>query len=402
MTISALVLAEAPTKLWGLSSTERLKRQLLEIGGISWAADGGDLPGSGQVLLLNGHFLFEIRTLKAILENPDSVLVSPADGQPAAALVDAARLGELVDYLASSSPQSNPDFPDGLQKLEPGDFAAFNETLRSALPPLLEHITSSRKSELENLLYGNAYRGITDLVTKFVWPRPARQLVHWCAALRLSPNQVTSIGLVLVLAACYFFLNGQYVAGLLSGWVMTLLDTVDGKLARVTIQSSPFGHLYDHIIDLVHPPFWYIFWGMSLADLSPMLGQDFTAMSWWLVGAYVLGRVFEGVFSLLGNCSIFTWRPFDAWFRLVTARRNPCLIILSLRVILGRPDWGFKAVVAWSVLTTVVLGLRLLQGLARRVFSGPLHSWLSADGVADGPHAFSFRVFGGTRSAYSA
>ncbi|HMB60640.1 MAG TPA: hypothetical protein VKN35_12070, partial [Xanthomonadales bacterium] len=94
--------------------------------------------------------------------------------------------------------------------------------------------------------------------------------------------------------------------------------------------------------------------------------------------------------------------PFDAWFRLVTARRNPCLIILSLSVILGRPDWGFKAVVAWSVLTTVVLGLRLLQGLARRVFSGPLHSWLSADGVADGPHAFSFRVFGGTRSAYSA
>jgi phosphatidylglycerophosphate synthase len=203
-------------------------------------------------------------------------------------------------------------------------------------------------------------------------------------------------------AACYFFLNGHYVAGLAAGWVMTLLDTVDGKLARVTIQSSPFGHLYDHAIDLVHPPFWYIFWGMSLNQLTPVLGQDFTALSWWLVGAYVLGRVFEGLFSLLGDCSIFTWRPFDAWFRLVTARRNPCLIILSVSVLLGRPDWGFLAVVGWSVFTTAILGLRFLQGVMKRLTGGALQSWLSADGVAEGPHAFSFRVFGGTRSAYKA
>jgi len=35
-----------------------------------------------------------------------------------------------------------------------------------------------------------------------------------------------------------------------------------------------------------------------------------------------------------------------------------------------------------------------------RTRGGPLQSWLSAEGVATGPHAASFRVFGGTRGAY--
>jgi phosphatidylglycerophosphate synthase len=396
MTISALVLAEAPSRLWGLSSKERLRRQLKEMGGVAWFDGSGDLPSSGQVLLLNGRYLFEIRTLAGLVETPGSILLAPADSMPAAAMVDASRVEEMVQYLAM--PDSGT--PEDLKQLTTADIAAFNENLRSARKPLLELITEERKSELENLLYGNAYRGITDLVTKFVWPRPARSLVHGAASLGLSPNMITSVGFVLVLAACYWFVQGQYAAGLAAGWIMTLLDTVDGKLARVTIQSSQFGHLYDHAIDLIHPPFWYIFWGVSLANLQPVLGLDFNAMCWLLVIAYVLGRVVEGLFPMLGDCSVFTWRPFDAWFRLVTARRNPCLIILTFSLIIGRPDWGFIIVVFWSAVTTVMLILRLVQGLLVRVSTGRLSSWLSADDVADGPNANSFRVFGATRGAY--
>jgi len=119
-----------------------------------------------------------------------------------------------------------------------------------------------------------------------------------------------------------------------------------------------------------------------------------------LIAAYVLGRVVEGLFPLLGQCSIFTWRPFDAWFRLVTARRNPCLIILTLSLLLGRPDWGFIAVVFWSALTSGVLVLRLFHGLIVRLSTGPLNSWLSESDVASGENATSFRVFGATRGAY--
>jgi phosphatidylglycerophosphate synthase len=395
MTIHALVLEETPVKLWGLSSTERLRRQLKEAGVATLLDSPSELPASGRVLLLDGRFLFEVRTLSGLMKRSNSLLRYPGDDSIAAAIVDVADVESVRDFLAGKRERA----PKYLDSIRPGDLASFNEALRSAQAPFLEPVSEDRKSELENRLYGNAYRGITDLVTKFLWPRPARKAVHSAAALGLSPNMVTTVGFVLVLAASYWFLNGQYWAGLAAGWLMTFLDTVDGKLARVTVQSSTFGHLYDHLIDLFHPPFWYIFWGMSLGALEPVLGFGQVQMYWMIVIGYVLGRVIEGVFSLLGNCSIFTWKPFDAWFRLVTARRNPCLIILTACALAGRPDWGFVAVVFWTVFTTAVMAVRLLQGLAERVKNGPLQSWLSADDVAEGTNAAAYRIFGSTRVA---
>lgn len=398
MPIHALIQGESPVKLWGLSARERLGRQLREAGGAELVADPGDLPPSGPVLLLNGAFLFEVRTLSALMEKSKVQLKHPPTGRIAAVMTDEGGLEEALGCMNGDSRSVE----TLLETVTPEDLAAFNETLKSAQAPFLEPVSQENKAELENRLYGNAYKGITDLVTKFVWPRPARKAVQVAASMGMSPNMVTSIGLVLVIAACYLFLNGHYLAGLLAGWIMTFLDTVDGKLARVTVQSTKFGNLYDHIIDLVHPPFWYIYWGMSLAGFTPVLGFDQQQMYWLIIIAYVLGRLVEAVFPLLGNCGIFTWRPFDAWFRLVTARRNPCLIILTASALAGRPDWGFVAVTFWSVITTLILVFRLLQGVVARLNRGPLESWLSDENVAGGPNAAAFRVFGSTRGAYGA
>jgi phosphatidylglycerophosphate synthase len=404
MTIYALVSENSPIRLWGLSSAQRLQRQLREIdkascgelSDIRWLKSIDKVPASGQVLLLNGSFLFENRTLKGVLKNLNAIL-QHTDNTTAAAFIDVGHLREVLIHMQ----EHKPHVPEGLQRVKTSDMEAFDESLRRSTMPLLEPVTAAQKSELENMLYGNAYRGITDLVTKFIWPKPAKHCVHLCASLHLSPNMVTSLGLLLVVAACYLFLNGHYGWGLLAGWIMTFLDTVDGKLARVTIQSSQFGHLFDHVIDLLHPPFWYIFWGMSLINFQPVLGQGLEQMVWIIIIAYVAGRAVEGIFSLLGNCSIFTWRPYDAWFRLVTARRNPCLILLTLSVLIARPDWGFVAVTFWSALTTILLALRLVQAFMVRLTRGPLSSWLSEKNVASGPHAYSYSIFGATRGAYA-
>jgi phosphatidylglycerophosphate synthase len=45
--------------------------------------------------------------------------------------------------------------------------------------------------------------------------------------------------------------------GLVLGRLMTFLDTVDGKLARVTVTSSRFGDVLDHGLDIIHPPLVY-------------------------------------------------------------------------------------------------------------------------------------------------
>jgi hypothetical protein len=141
---------------------------------------------------------------------------------------------------------------------------------------------------------------------------------------------------------------------------------------------------------------------MSLTGLEPVLGFEQGQMYWLIIIAYVAGRIVEGIFPLLGNCSIFTWKPFDAWFRLVTARRNPCLIILTFSAIVGRPDWGFIAVTFWTALSTILMMIRLAQGLVARIRGGPLQSWLSADDVGEGANARAYKIFGSTRGAYGA
>lgn len=396
------MLDDSPVRLWGLGSKKRLQRQFREMGGIDWLESLSDLPSTGMVLLVDGNYLFEIRTFQSSMEWPQSILHCASDGNPALAFVSVENAAEAAAYMRGDADSAAGGLPSEFKRLEITDLKAFDQKLRYARPPLLEHISEQRRTDLESLLYGNSYRGITDLVTKFVWPRPARHMVSFCAKLGLSPNMVTTVGLILTLAACYLFYNGYYFSGLLAGWIMTFLDTVDGKLARVTVQSSRFGDIYDHAIDLIHPPFWYIFWGMSLAGLQPVLGFDLREMCWIIVIAYIGGRAVEGVFPLLGGPEVFTWRPFDAWFRLITARRNPCIIILTLSAVIGRPDWGFIGVVAWSAISTAILLIRLVQGILARLTRGPLTSWLSEENVASGPHAKSFRVFGGTRGAYGA
>ncbi len=408
MTIYVAVSESSPTRLWGLSSRQRLQRQLLEIskqlGGnfkdLQWldGVDEGNTPADSRILLINGSFLFENRTLTGVLNRPDSVLVYPPTGAAAAAFVHTRQLPDLLAYFRAE----NDAIPQGLNKIQAADMAAFDESLRRSTTPLLEPVAEQHKSRLENTLYGNAYRGITDLVTKFAWPRPAKRAVHICANAGITPNMVTSTGLLLVIAATWLFWQGQYGWGLLAGWLMTFLDTVDGKLARVTIKSSKFGHLFDHSIDLFHPPFWYIYWGMSLPGLPAVAGIDQQQMYWLIIIGYIVGRVVEGIFPLLGNCSIFTWRPADAWFRLITARRNPNLILLTLSVLVARPDWGFIAVTFWTVFTSAILVLRLLYALVVRLKQGEaLTSWLSEEDVATGPNAKSYAVFGTTRGAYA-
>jgi hypothetical protein len=397
MALSVLLLNYSPVKLWEISSKERLHRQIREMGGLKWFNSVSDLPSTGMVLILDGSYLFEIRTFKKLMERPGSILHCESDGRPAAAFVSAVYAKEAAAYMDVLDAG---ELPAAVERIEITDLPAFDQKLRFARPPLLKHITAERQEDLENILYGNSYRGITDLVTKFVWPKPARRVVRYCAKIGASPNMVTTIGFVLTLAACFLFYKGFYFTGLLAGWIMTFLDTVDGKLARVTIQSSKFGDLYYHGIDLFHPPFWYVFWGLSLIGMQPFLGFDVKELCWIVVIAYVAGRAIEGVFPFLGGPNVWTWRPFDAWFRLVVSRRNPCLIILTAGALIGRPDWGFIGVVSWLVICVGILFVRLLQGLFERLTRGPLSSWLSVDGVSSGPHAASFKVFGGTRGAY--
>ena len=387
---AAHIIGQSSVTLWGLTSEQRLARQLARIDGVELSTEP---PGTiaGTLLLVRADYLFEPRTLSGLLQRGGVLM----DGDsPAAVAVDSSQ-AQVAEALLLGEPAAD----DGLPRFGAQALAAFEGDLRLATPPLLERITPDQAAALEDHLYGASYKGITDFVTKWWWPVPAKAAVRRCAGWRISPNAVTLAGLLLMLAACWLFLEGWLWVGLIPAWLMTFLDTVDGKLARVTVQSSRAGHWLDHGMDIVHPPFWYWFWGLSLAPFESLWGLGFDALLALTVGGYLAGRLIEAAFHALGSVSLFAWRPFDAYFRLITARRNPCLVILTLCLLAGAPAAGFALVALWTALSSVVMLARLGMAAGSRIRHGPLQSWL-ADPDAASHHPRAYRTFSSTRRAY--
>jgi phosphatidylserine synthase len=204
-----------------------------------------------------------------------------------------------------------------------------------------------------------------------VWPRPAQAATHWCARHGVHPNAVTIVSAVLAVAAALLFARGAFGIGLVVAWAMTFLDTVDGKLARVTLTTSRIGDVMDHGLDLIHPPFWWWTWGIGLGA-----GHGFATAI--VVGGYLVGRALEGAFLARFGFETHSWRPVDGLFRTITARRNPNLILLSVGAAARRPDLGLVMVALWTLASLVFHALRLVQAEAARARGTALVPWEEA------------------------
>lgn len=376
MTVHALILAEAPVRLWGLSSRQRLERILKKINITSVIDDPESVSREDSVLLLRGDYLYDERLIRNLVQKSGTVLqtATEAGSRPVAAHVaasDALAVREVLDGNPGSA------FPPSLSFETPQTLApTYMKQLRKIDPPYLLPIVEEDREKLERRLFSGSYKGVTDLVTKWLWPRPAQVVTRFCANRGITPNMVTSVSLVLVIIAGFLFYHGHFALGLAAAWGMTFLDTVDGKLARVTVNSSYFGHIFDHAIDLISPPFWYLVWGFGLASWDPGMPLSMVDAFWLIFIGYIAGRMVEGIFKkCLEPSGIFCWRPIDSYFRLITGRRNPNLILLTLGLIAGRPDMGLAAVALWTVISSIFLVVRLATGFAFRIVKGPLQSW---------------------------
>jgi phosphatidylglycerophosphate synthase len=354
------------TRLWGLTADERLRRIA--------RAQGLEVRPDGEVLV-NLDYAFDPSWLKLVAGRPG--LVVTREGVPVLAHVGPAR-----DQIARAMERGAPLAVSGER---PAETIAWeeaggleNEELRKKERPFMDRLAPENVRSLERASYFGAYKGVTDLLTKYLWPEWALVLTRWAARIGMSPNQVSLVGAMLCLLATWLFYEGRYGPGLAAALAFMVLDTVDGKLARCTITASRIGEAIDHGIDLVHPPFWWWAWAVGLHAYGRPLEPS---VFWWtlgvIVGGYVVQRLIEGAFILRFGMHIHVWRRFDSRFRLVTARRNPNMVILLAFLIAGRPDWGLVAVAGWTVISLAVHLAQLAQALGARAAGRPVVSWLA-------------------------
>lgn len=347
------LIGDNATPIWGMTNAERSRRMAES------AAKNGSALAAGHELLFNLTYAFDPLLLRLALETPGTLF----------AWGNAPIVGQVPQGVDPLTTPHIIDLSDGR--------TLYNRQLRKLEQPMVRELTPTTRRAIERQSYFGAYKGVTDLLTKYLWPELALVLTRIAAQLRMTPNMVSVIGVTLCLLATYLFAQGMYWTGFLSGFIFMVLDTVDGKLARCTITSSKWGNVIDHGVDLVHPPFWWYFWGTGLVYWGLALStQTFALVMAAVIAGYVLQRLIEGMFLKDFGMDIHVWQRFDSQFRLITARRNPNMVILFVSLLFARPDIGLIALAWWTMISLVVHAVRLAQAYGVKRSGQPIVSWM--------------------------
>jgi len=359
-------LGSSKARLFGMDSTERACRLAVSAG---FDTVGDRKPGRGA-LLANMDYAWDPAWLKVVAARRNCVLM--LDGEPVLAHVDGVDAAAVEQAMLGTGGSFR-----GMEQFDAATAEVSYDELRKRERPFVLPLDAASAGAVERAAYDASYKGVTDALTLYLWRRPAFHLTRWAAQAGLSPNAVTAIGAAFCVLAFFLFWYGLYWPGVAAGFVFMVLDTVDGKLARCTGTASKWGEAFDHGIDLVHPPFWYWAWAEGLAAYGTPLEPVYSAM---LLAAIIIGyvaqRVIEGVFILRFKMHIHVWQKVDSQFRLVTARRNPNMVLMAGALLFGRPDVGLELVAAWTILSLIFHLVRLAQAEACAWRGEKLVSWL--------------------------
>ena len=346
------IVGECDQRLFGMKPEQRLARQTSNI---------GDLH-----LVASAFAVLSEDTVAWLASNP-GVVVASAGGRPLAVAIEAKHVVRAKRTIAGERAELEVKSADAIGEV-------YISKLRRTLVPLALDLGEQGKGVVERKLFASVYKGVTDIVTKYAWPEPAFWLTRGAAALGVSPNAVTFVGFVFTIVAGWQFYVGNLLEGLVVAWGMTLLDTVDGKLARVTLTSSPLGNLLDHGNDLIHPPLWWLCLANGISLVDP--GHSWVWPSCWVIlGTYVAGRILEHLFKKRFGINPFTWRRFDSRFRMIVSRRNIILLIMTAGLIAGATAEAFALCAAWSCLSVVIQAWRYGQAVGRSRRE-PIRAWL--------------------------
>jgi phosphatidylglycerophosphate synthase len=358
-----------PARVFGLDARTRACRLATSAG-----LECRDTVEAGRaVIVASLDYAWDPAWLKGMAARPSSVLTLA--GRPVMAhVLSDGPAAETADAVAHGEQSAV-----ALAPVEAETVELSNTELRKRERPFVLRLDPADPEPVERAAYDASYKGVTDLLTLYLWRRPAFHLTRWAAEAGLTPNSVTAVGAAFCLLAFWLFWEGHYWTGVVSAFVFMVLDTVDGKLARCTGTSSKWGNVFDHGIDLIHPPFWWWAWIHGLAAYGRPLEPIYATMLLWaIVGGYIAQRLIEGLFMRrYGGMHIHVWRPIDSRFRLITARRNPNMVILVAALLFWRPDVGIKLVALWTIVSLIFHAVRMAQATVKSEQGQPVVSWLS-------------------------
>ena len=304
-------------------------------------------------LLLEGDGIYDDRVLKQLLtsrnslrihgrnkaETPLAVIVHPEDRQ----------------HLRINTQPMQEFLHQGVQKgwlqlLSVDDMDHYIRDLRqTAVPSLLKLQHTECIRTIENELYEKTFKGVMDFIATYIYRIPVRELVRLLAPTRITPNHITTLSVICSFAAIPLFVMGWLWTGLAVAFTFIIADSLDGKLARLTIRLSKVAGHVDHFTSPLFEAGYYLAWGWHFSG-----GDVFTwpgTAGLLLFGFFGLDRITTSVFGLKFRHSLLDYTVADARFHLIAGRRTINLFIMTLGCAFQRPILALYAITIWMCIT---------------------------------------------------
>ena len=189
----------------------------------------------------------------------------------------------------------------------------------------------------------------TGLIGK-IFMFPLRAIISACVALRIHPNILTFVGVLINAWAAVHLARGEFVTAGFIMLVANIFDFIDGKVATETGLISKFGGFWDSVIDrfsdialFIGPIYLYSSRGRTDYALIASLAMMFTIMT-----SYTRARAE----SLIAKCKVgFMERPERIVLFMIGAFTNRMAGVL----------WVILVLSVFSVADRVILTYRVLE-----------------------------------------
>ena len=96
----------------------------------------------------------------------------------------------------------------------------------------------------------------------------AKPFVKICISLKIQPNVLSVIGILVVVMGCLFFLTENKQIGIILIFIGSAIDGLDGPLARTLGKSSNKGAVLDSTIDRIGELFIWAVIGINYAQTN--------------------------------------------------------------------------------------------------------------------------------------
>lgn len=322
-----------------------------------------------KLLVLSGNAVFDYRLLPLVADqNSLAVLVDsavPPRLQPLVSFAPNTIRGKLCgavlltrEWALSQSGSLDQALCRGLEQnsvitLDVATQPSYSIMMHRELRPFWFPAPSQPNKKLaERVLLDAAQKGTLDFPAWVHAPIENFLISHLCKT-SITPNQLTVFCNVIAWGTTILFATGRLFWGIALALIVGVLDGLDGKQARIKVETSKSGKL-EHWFDA----FFEISWWTALAyhfHVSGQLPGAFRYLFLLLLAEGLDGIAKGSVYFAYGK-SIDELGPFERMVRLLGGRRNVYVWILTVGLFLGAPAKAF-IVMAWLEVATAAVHL---------------------------------------------